>query len=232
MEAVAGTMMAGPSELTGVVTVLHDQTEAIERERLYAELQRAVGATRGQGPRSDRGARASERAAAAAGAGARAGVGGQVAVSRQRLARVPHAAQRHPRLLADADGRLLRAADARSSRAPCSASTPTASTSRRSSTTCSTSSASRPAACRCRFRSSRSRTSCGEVLEELQGVIAQSTVAVQRRRAADDVPRFKSDRQKVKQILVNLLSNALEVHQGRHDRDPRAARPPPRAAST
>ena len=41
MEAVAGTMMAGPSELTGVVTVLHDQTEAIERERLYAELQQA-----------------------------------------------------------------------------------------------------------------------------------------------------------------------------------------------
>ena len=41
MEAVAGTMMSGPSELTGVVTVLHDQTETIERERLYAELQQA-----------------------------------------------------------------------------------------------------------------------------------------------------------------------------------------------
>ena len=41
MEAVAGTMMSGPSELSGVVTVLHDQTEAIERERLYAELQKA-----------------------------------------------------------------------------------------------------------------------------------------------------------------------------------------------
>jgi PAS domain S-box-containing protein len=41
MEAVAGTMMAGQSELSGVVTVLHDQTEAIERERLYAELQQA-----------------------------------------------------------------------------------------------------------------------------------------------------------------------------------------------
>ncbi len=41
MEAVAGKMMSGPSELTGVVTVLHDQTEAIENERLYDELQRA-----------------------------------------------------------------------------------------------------------------------------------------------------------------------------------------------
>src|SRR5918993_3674243 len=41
MEAFAGSMMAGTSELTGVVTVLHDQTETIERERLYAELQQA-----------------------------------------------------------------------------------------------------------------------------------------------------------------------------------------------
>ena len=48
-----------------------------------------------------------------------------------------------------------------------------------------------------------------EVLEELQGVIAQSTVSVTVD-VPDDVPRFRSDRQKVKQILVNLLSNALK----------------------
>lgn len=41
MEAVAGTMLESQGELTGVVTVLHDQTETIESERLYAELQQA-----------------------------------------------------------------------------------------------------------------------------------------------------------------------------------------------
>ena len=110
MEAVAGTMMSGPSELTGVVTVLHDQTETIERERLYAGAAAGIGAARDAGARGDRRARPPERAPAPAGPRAGAGVGCEVTVSRQRLARVPHAAQRHPRLFADADGRLLRAA--------------------------------------------------------------------------------------------------------------------------
>jgi signal transduction histidine kinase len=47
------------------------------------------------------------------------------------------------------------------------------------------------------------------VIEELEGVIAQSTAVVQVT-LADDLPRFKSDRQKLKQILVNLLSNSLK----------------------
>jgi signal transduction histidine kinase len=41
MEAVAGTKLESQGELTGVVTVLHDQTETIERELLYSELQHA-----------------------------------------------------------------------------------------------------------------------------------------------------------------------------------------------
>jgi PAS domain S-box-containing protein len=48
-----------------------------------------------------------------------------------------------------------------------------------------------------------------EVIEELQGVIAQSTAAVTVA-VPDDLPRLRSDRQKLKQILVNLLSNALK----------------------
>jgi signal transduction histidine kinase len=48
-----------------------------------------------------------------------------------------------------------------------------------------------------------------EVIEELQGVIAQGTSAVNVL-LAPDLPRLKSDRQKLKQILVNLLSNALK----------------------
>jgi signal transduction histidine kinase len=46
-------------------------------------------------------------------------------------------------------------------------------------------------------------------MEELQGVIAQSTATVSVL-LPGDLPRLRSDRQKLKQILVNLLSNALK----------------------
>ena len=41
VEAVAAKMLSDQSELTAVVTVLHDQTEAIEKEKLYGEVKRA-----------------------------------------------------------------------------------------------------------------------------------------------------------------------------------------------
>jgi PAS domain S-box-containing protein len=41
VEAVAGKVLSQQGELIGVVTILHDQTEALERERLYAELKQA-----------------------------------------------------------------------------------------------------------------------------------------------------------------------------------------------
>jgi PAS domain S-box-containing protein len=41
VEAVAASVPAGRSELAAVVTVLHDLTEAVERERLFAELKLA-----------------------------------------------------------------------------------------------------------------------------------------------------------------------------------------------
>jgi PAS domain S-box-containing protein len=41
VEAVAGKILTQQNELIGVVTILHDQREAIERERLYEQLKRA-----------------------------------------------------------------------------------------------------------------------------------------------------------------------------------------------
>jgi len=40
-EAVAGKVLAAHGELIGVVTILHDQTVALERERLYEQVKRA-----------------------------------------------------------------------------------------------------------------------------------------------------------------------------------------------
>ncbi len=41
VEAVSGKIMAEQGELTAIVTILHDRTEAVERERLYEQLKRA-----------------------------------------------------------------------------------------------------------------------------------------------------------------------------------------------
>src|SRR5262249_8733873 len=41
VEAVAAKMLSDQSELTAVVTVLHDQTEALEKEKLYGAVKRA-----------------------------------------------------------------------------------------------------------------------------------------------------------------------------------------------
>ncbi|HVQ16739.1 MAG TPA: ATP-binding protein, partial [Vicinamibacterales bacterium] len=48
-----------------------------------------------------------------------------------------------------------------------------------------------------------------EVLDELEAVITSSSVPV-RCEVTGELPLLRSDRQKVKQVLVNLLSNALK----------------------
>ena len=62
-----------------------------------------------------------------------------------------------------------------------------------------------------------------EVTTELEPIIAKSRLQVVCK-LPSDLPSMRTDRQKVKQILVNLLSNALEVHAKRQHHDQGAAR--------
>ena len=81
-----------------VVTILHDRTEELERARLYeqlkpasAELEAKVREATAELVRQNELLRRSAHRAGA-------GLGAEVAVPGQHVARVPHAAQRHPRL--------------------------------------------------------------------------------------------------------------------------------------
>jgi PAS domain S-box-containing protein len=208
MEAIAGTMMAGPSELTGVVTVLHDQTETLERERLYVELQRASAQLEAkvreataelahQNELLRRQALALEQASAA---------------KSQFLANVSHEFRTPLNAilgyslmliggfygqLSEEQSRTVQRIDANSKHLATLINDVL--------------DIERIEAGRMPLQISQFPVQdvVDEVLEELQGVIAQSTVAVTVS-VPQDVPRFRSDRQKVKQILVNLLSNALK----------------------
>ena len=82
-------------------------------------------------------------------------------------------------------------------------------TSSASSTTSSTSPASRLAACRSGSSEFRLPELVGEVLAEVEPIVAQSSVHIE---ATVDrrLPPVRSDRQKVKQILLNLLVNAVK----------------------
>lgn len=208
MEAVAGTMMSGPSELTGVVTVLHDQTEAIERERLYEELQQASAqlevkireATAELAYQNEllrRQALALEQASAA---------------KSQFLANVSHEFRTPLNAilgyslmlmggfygqLSEEQSRTVQRIDANSKHLATLINDVL--------------DIERIEAGRMPLQISQFPVQdvVREVLEELQGVIAQSTASV-RVLPLQDLPRLKSDRQKLKQILVNLLSNALK----------------------
>jgi PAS domain S-box-containing protein len=208
MEAVAGSMMAGPSELNGVVTVLHDQTETIERERLYAELQEASAGLElrvreataelaNQNELLRRQALALEQASAA---------------KSQFLANVSHefrtplnAILGYSLMLMDGfygqlseeQARTVQRIDANSKHLATLINDVL--------------DIERIEAGRMPLQISQfsAQDVVREVMEELQGVIAQSSAAVNVA-LPSDLPRLKSDRQKLKQILVNLLSNALK----------------------
>jgi signal transduction histidine kinase len=208
MEAVAGTMSAGPKELTGVVTVLHDQTEAIERERLYDQLQRASAQLEArvreataelahQNELLRRQALALEQASEA---------------KSQFLANVSHEFRTPLNAilgyslmliggfygqLTEEQARTIQRIDANSKHLATLINDVL--------------DIERIEAGRMPLQISQFPVQdvVDEVLEELEGVIAQSTVVVSVN-VPSEVPRFRSDRQKVKQILVNLLSNALK----------------------
>jgi signal transduction histidine kinase len=208
MEAIAGTMIAGPSELSGVVTVLHDQTEAIEREQLYAELQlasaqleakvrEATAELAQQNELLRRQALALEQASAA---------------KSQFLANVSHEFRTPLNAilgyslmlmggfygaLTDEQQRTVQRIDANSKHLATLINDVL--------------DIERIEAGRMPMQISQfpAQDLIREVLEELQGVIAQSTSRVDVA-LHPKLPRLRSDRQKVKQILVNLLSNALK----------------------
>jgi PAS domain S-box-containing protein len=208
MEAVAGSMMSGPSELNGVVTVLHDQTETIERERLYAELQEAsmglelkvreaTAELAHQNELLRRQALALEQASAA---------------KSQFLANVSHEFRTPLNAilgyslmlmggfygpLTEEQARTVQRIDANSKHLATLINDVL--------------DIERIEAGRMPLQISQFPVQdvVREVMEELQGVIAQSSATVTVT-VASDLPRLRSDRQKLKQILVNLLSNALK----------------------
>ena len=215
MEAVAGTMMAGTSELAGVVTVLHDQTETIERERLYAELREASAQlesrrsarrprnSRHQNELLRRQALALEQASAA---------------KSQFLANVSHEFRTPLNAilgyslmliggfyggLTEEQQKTVQRIDANSKHLATLINDVL--------------DIERIEAGRMPLQVSQFPLEdvIREVMEELQGVIAQAPASVHVTLPAT-VPKLKSDRQKLKQILVNLLSNALKyTKQGR-----------------
>jgi PAS domain S-box-containing protein len=216
MEAVAGTMMTGPSELSGVVTVLHDQTEAIERERLYAELQHASAELENrvraataelahQNELLRRQALQLEQASAAKSQflanvshefrtplNAILGyslmlIGGFYGPLTQEQQRTVQRVDANSKHLATLINDVLDIERIEAGRMPLQLSHfPVEEVIR-------------------------------EVMEELQGVIAQAPATVHVL-VPPEIPRLKSDRQKLKQILVNLLSNALKyTKEGRVD---------------
>ncbi len=208
MEAVAGSMMSGPSELSGVVTVLHDQTEAIERERLYAELQQASAqlehrvrdATAELAHQNEllrRQALALEQASAA---------------KSQFLANVSHEFRTPLNAilgyslmliggfygpLSEEQQRTVQRIDANSKHLATLINDVL--------------DIERIEAGRMPLQVSQFPVDdvIKEVMEELEGVIAQAPASVHVT-VPEVLPKLKSDRQKLKQILVNLLSNALK----------------------
>jgi len=208
MEAVAGKMLTDQSELTAVVTVLHDQTEAFERERLYGELKRAsdelevkvrhaTGELALQNELLRRQALELEQASAAK---------SQFLANMSHEFRTPlNAILGYTSMLlngaygeiADNQRRVLTRVDANSRHLLALINDIL--------------DISRIEAGRMPLQLSTFHADdlVREVREELDGVIARSPADV-RFALAPRVPPLKSDRQKVKQILVNLLSNALK----------------------
>jgi signal transduction histidine kinase/PAS domain-containing protein len=213
VEAVAGKMMSDQAELTAVVTVFHDQTEAIEKERLYDELrgasdqleakvQAATAELEQQNELLRNQAIALEQASAA---------------KSQFLANISHEFRTPLNAILGYTSMLLNGAYGE-----------VLDTHRRIVSRVDANSRhllalisdildiSRIEAGRMPLQLSTFQIDdlVRQVTEELDAVIQRSPVGVEFV-TAPRVPPIRSDRQKVKQILVNLLSNALKfTHEG------------------
>jgi signal transduction histidine kinase len=208
VEAVAVSVPAGRSELTAVVTVLHDLTEALERERLYAELKLASSQL------EDRVSTATTELAT------------QNELLRRQAVALEHASAAKSRFLASISHEF---------RTPLNAilgytwmllqNMGGAMNPEHRRMVGKIDSNSRNLAALINNVLDISRIEADqivvelsafaveplvrEVLDELETVVASSSVPVQCD-VTGDLPLLRSDRQKVKQVLVNLLANALK----------------------
>ncbi len=208
VEAVSGNVYGDPAEVSAIVTILHDRTEAIEREQLYEQLkaasaqlerrvQEATSALVHQNELLRRQALELEQASLA---------------KSQFLANVSHdvrtplnailgytslllrgvsgplsASQRESLARVDANGRhlltlineILDISRIEAGKMPV------------------------------RFSSIKLKELLDEIMAESEPLVARSNLVVTAN-VPEDLPAIRSDRQKVKQILLNLLTNALK----------------------
>lgn len=209
MEAIAEVMLGAQSEDTGVVTVLHDQTEAHERERLYRELQQASTLLE---------QRIGE---------ATVELGTQNELLRRQALDLEQASDAKSQFLANVSHEFRTPLNAILGYATMMLGGFYGPLSLEQQKTVSRIDAnSRHLATLINDVLDIERIEAGkmplaissfgldellrELMEELEGVIAQSPVDVDVTLPEDAAVRVRSDRQKVKQILVNLLTNALK----------------------
>jgi PAS domain S-box-containing protein len=224
VEAVAGKILSEQNELTAIVTILHDRTEALEKARLYGELKQASEQLEAKvRTATEELARHNELLRRQALALEQAS-----ALKSQFLANMSHEFRTPLNAILGYTNMLLQGTYGELSH-----------TQRRSLARVDSNSRhllalisdildiSRIEAGRMPLQISRFRAGelVAEVLQELEPVISHSAVRLEVK-SRGRIPVIRSDRQKVKQILVNLLSNALKfTHEGRirigsaHDAD-------------
>ncbi|HXH05642.1 MAG TPA: ATP-binding protein [Vicinamibacterales bacterium] len=208
MEGVAGAILTEQKELTWIVTILHDLTEALERERLYEEIKRASAQLERrvqeataelvvQNELLRRQALELEQASA---------------LKSQFLANISHEFRTPLNAILGYTHMLLRGVSGEISEAQ-----------RRSLARIDSNSRhllalindildiSRIEAGRMPLRVSAFQLAplIAEVIAELEPILSRSTLRLVTRVPAR-LPTLRSDRQKVKQILLNLLTNAVK----------------------
>ena len=213
VEAVAGKILSEQSELTAIVTILHDRTEALDKARLFGELKLASeqleakvrSATAELANHNEllrRQALALEQASA---------------LKSQFLANMSHEFRTPLNAILGYTNMLLQGTYGELSASQQRSLARVDSNSRHLLALINDIlDISRIEAGRMPLQLSRFRASdlISEVVQELEPVISHSAVRLDTQMRGR-IPEIRSDRQKVKQILVNLLSNALKfTHAG------------------